>query len=176
VKIGGWLLIALSIFTGVATLAIFVVVLVKGIHETQKGALYLDTAEPRVVMLEAGEYTVFLEGEPEEGGAGDISHLHVEGQGEKLNIQQASGSRYSVKGRRGRSVARFQVARGGEYRVETGFEPRGCRYVVIRNFMGSVLKTVLGSFAVIFGGLFLSIGLLGGGIAMVVRKKRAAAP
>jgi hypothetical protein len=172
-KVKGCLLCTISALIGLATVIIFVVALIKGINESQKGALYVDRVGTSTVHLEAGNYTIFNEGE---GSSLPLSSIRIESttDGKTIPLESSAGSHYTVNGREGRSFGAFPAVQSGDYRIEIARIPGGSRITLVRDFTGSIFRIVLQSLAIIFAGLFLALVLLIAGIVLLVKGSRVA--
>ena len=153
---------------GVTCMVAFVVYLYNGITGMGDGLdQMLAPGEAELVFAEPGAYTVFHEHKSvfEEryySSPGIVSGLEVRvvssASGGAVAVHApGSNSSYELAGRSGTSIFEFEIVEPGPYRITAAYaDGRGSPEVVLvigHDFMGKLLTTVFGAFAIMIAGL-----------------------
>lgn len=139
--------------------------------------------ETKLSLKEPGTYTVFHEERSVVDGrlyqSQTISGLRVTVQsaatGQEIPVLPAAfNETYSLGSRSGTSAFTFEIAEPGSYRLVAAYddgrsEPR-VALAIGHNFLSSLMLTILGSLAIVFGAIALAII-----IVIVVWQRRSAA-
>lgn len=146
--------------------------------------------ETDLELPEAGTYTIYHEHRSAVGGGvyssgPSLGGLHVEvhekATGRAVALNAPSGSEtYSIGGRAGYAVFKFEVMRPGMYTLWAGYAPRTAAVVppnapktvlaVGQGFVWKLLGTIFGTLAFTFGGVALAVIIF---VLTYVRRSRA---
>ncbi|MBV8523261.1 MAG: hypothetical protein JOY71_14250 [Acetobacteraceae bacterium] len=146
--------------------------LVRGI---MPGSLELTLDKP-------GTYTIFhetnslIDGRIYTSQSADGLHLQVSAQpsGTPVQVNAASGMNYTLGGHEGSSIAAFAIETPGAYRLVATYPNNRTgppvALAVGGRFMGSLLGTILGAFAIGFAGFAAALAIV---IVTFIRRRRA---
>ncbi len=153
----------------------FVIILFSGISSTVNtiGNRVVVPGSKEIVLDEPGKYTIYLESRSvvdgkvyERSGSVDgliCSLLSIEDeQYIKLNNSTMNSS-YTMPNHEGRSIFSFEINTPGKYRLKGWFEDEEDSNKVVlavgKGFGTKLATTILSSIGIIFGSIFLSLGL-----------------
>jgi hypothetical protein len=140
-----------------------------------------------LTLKESGTYTIFHEHQSTVDGRVYSVHtvsglkisVRARPSGQVIPLQNAVGSRYSVRAQAGRSLFDFVVPAAGTYEISAAYDGGRAQpqtvLAIDRGFVGDLILTILGAIAMAFAGMGTAAA-----IAVVVfikrrRAKRAAA-